>query len=292
MATTTAAFRNTASRLVNRVGNAVHRAATRSDPRTEPWPDELIHARSCNVCGWSGDAFIGVAHSESAQCLRCGSVARDRYLYWCWTATVPYDASAKVLETSPRLDHRYRQVMKSRVRYLCSDFDERAHAADMHLDIQDLDLASDSIDVILTPHVLEHVPDTTRSLAELYRVLKPGGSMFLLIPMPQGVTAPPTEPEFHGDNTPVFWRFGWDLRDKLTDAGFRVRALVPQDLIDRLRVGTIDSGYPGSDVDEVDLLSHVDPTALTAIADHRDSVRYGFVPDLLFVCWEGVKPKS
>ena len=187
-----------------------------------PWPDSLFpDPHACNICGWAGKDFVGGAHSEMAQCPRCGSVARDRYLYWCWTSTVPYDAAATVLETSPRMDQRYREVMKSRVRYLCSDFDEGAHAADLHLDIQSLDLPSNNVDVVLTPHVLEHVPDTDRSLSELFRVLKPGGSMLLLIPMPQAITAPPTEPEYHGDHTLVFWRFGWDLRDKLEAAGFK-----------------------------------------------------------------------
>jgi acyl-ACP thioesterase len=38
--------------------------------------------------------------------------------------------------------------------------------------------------------------------------------MFLQVPVLQGRTAPPVEPEFHGDNTPVFWRFGPELTDR------------------------------------------------------------------------------
>ena len=134
------------------------------------------------------------------------------------------------------------------------------------------------------------MPDTVEALSELRRVLAPGGSVILMIPMPQGVTAPPKEPEYHGDNTLVYWRFGWDLRDKLESAGFDVTCLVTQPLIDRLNRREYDSGYAGGDVDEVDLLRHADPATLTAIADERQARRYGFEPDLHFIVWQCAKP--
>ncbi|MDQ6659117.1 MAG: class I SAM-dependent methyltransferase [Actinomycetota bacterium] len=203
---------------------------------------------------------------------------------------MPYDRHAKVLETSPRLGEEYRTYMQHRVDYVSSDYDEGAHKASVHLDVQDMDLPSDSLDIILTPHVLEHVPDTERSLSEMFRVLKPGGSVLLEIPMPQGRTGKPTEPEYHGDNTLVFWRFGWDLREKFEAAGFVTRALVTQELVDRVKTGRIDSGYGGSDIDEIDLLGHADASCLTPIANVREARRYGFEPDFMFVVWEGIKP--
>lgn len=261
------------------------------DPRLAPWPHAgESWAKVCNICGWHGSQFGSGQHSEAALCPRCNSVARDRFLYWCWTKTVPYDRQSRVLETSPRLGDDYRRYMGHRVDYISSDYDEGAHKAAIHLDVQAMDLPTNSLDVILTPHVLEHVPDTEKALSEMFRVLKPGGSVLLEIPMPQGVTGKPTEPEYHGDNTLVFWRFGWDLRDKFEAAGFTTRALVPAPLIDRIAKHDIDSGYQGVDIDEVDLLQHADPTTLTPIANQRDCRRYGFEPDFMFVCWEGRKP--
>ena len=267
-----------------------------SDARSRPWPGarvSRVHGswhRVCNICGWHGLAFDGFAHSESATCPHCGSIARDRYLYWCWTETVPYDPDQRVLETSPRMDQRYQRRMVAVARYTASDYDLSAHKAMIKLDLQDIAMPDGSLDVVLTPHVLEHVPDTARSLAELYRVLAPGGSVLIMIPMPQGVTAAPTEPEYHGDQTLVYWRFGWDLRDMIEAAGFAVRCLVPQPLIDRIRSGHHDTGLSGSDLDEVDLLSHADPDALTAIATERESRRYGFEPDVHFIVWHALKP--
>jgi SAM-dependent methyltransferase len=274
---------------------AISRDAAR-DPRLRPWrsaraasvPD-AFH-RVCNICGWHGTEFAGPAHSEMANCPHCGSIARDRFLYWCWTHRVPYASAQRVLETSPRLGKSYRRRMGELVHYTASDYDESAHKAMIKLDLQHMDLPDNSIDTVLTPHVLEHVPDTGQAVSELYRVVAPGGSVLLMIPMPQGVTAPPKEPEYHGDNTLVYWRFGWDLRDKLAAPGFEVTCLVPQPLIDRLNQRNYDSGYAGGDVDEVDLLRHADPATLTPIADERQARRYGFEPDLHFIVWQCAKP--
>ena len=266
-----------------------------TDPRLIAWrsarraSDAGALDRMCNVCGWHGAEFAGPAHSEMADCPHCRSIARDRFLYWCWTLRVPYDPSQRVLETSPRLDRRYRRRMSKLVDYTASDYDEDAHKAMIKLDLQSMSLADSSVDVVLTPHVLEHVPDTARALGELYRVLAPGGSVILMTPMPQGVTAPPKEPEYHGNNTLVYWRFGWDLRDQLEAAGFRVTCLVTQPLIDRLHRKEFDTGWTAPDIDEVDLLSHADPDALTPVADERDVQRYGFEPDLHFIIWHCTK---
>jgi SAM-dependent methyltransferase len=268
------------------------------DPRLAPWRSartssvaDAFH-RVCNICGWHGAEFGGPAHSEMANCPHCGSIARDRFLYWCWTHRVPYDRAQRVLETSPRLGKKYRRRMSELVHYTASDYDESAHKAMIKLDLQKMDLPDASVDTVLTPHVLEHVPDTGRALAELYRVLAPCGSLLLMIPMPQGVTAPPKEPEYHGDNTLVYWRFGWDLREKLEAAEFDVTCLVTQPLIDRLNRRQFSSGYAGADADEVDLLRHADPATLTPIVDERQARRYGFEPDLHFILWHCAKPRT
>jgi len=269
-----------------------------NEPRLQPWPsaisasDKTSWQRVCNVCGWHGADFAGPPHSEMANCPNCGSIARDRFLYWCWTTRTSYRRDQRVLETSPRMDERYRARMASLVAYTASDYDESAHKAMIRLDLQDLALPDSSVDVVLTPHVLEHVPDTGKALSGLFRILAPGGSVMLMIPMPQGITAPPKEPEYHGDNTLVFWRFGWDIREQIIAAGFDVECLVTQPLIDRIRSGNLDTGWTGPDIDEVDLLKHADPDSMTAVAVERDSRRYGFEPDLHFVVWHCRKPTA
>jgi SAM-dependent methyltransferase len=186
-----------------------------------------LRDRWCNVCRWSGSAFLGSPHTESANCPRCGSIARDRFLLWCFTSRSGSMRGARVIETSPRLGEEYRTYMQRWFSYRTSDFDLSAHRGDIQLDLQQIDLPDASVDVVLTPHVLEHVPDTDRALAELFRVIAPGGRMYLQVPLVYGKTAAPTTPEFHADNTPVFWNFGWDLTDRSGRPASRRRCWSP-----------------------------------------------------------------
>lgn len=246
----------------------------------------------CNICGAATAAFLGPHHTEAATCPRCGSIARDRFLWWCAAKRAPAlrHRGARILETSPRLGEGYRMMMRRFFDYRASDFDGGAHRADLEIDLQDIALPAASLDVILTPHVLEHVPETDRALAQLFRVLTPGGRMYLQVPTCYGTTAAPTTPEFHADNTPVFWNFGWDLTDRLRAAGFTTTVLVPDAYARILRreVVTPDPGGDGFHLD--DLVEHARADDLTGIADDETSRRLGFLPAYHFATWECVRP--
>ncbi len=177
--------------------------------------------------------------------------------------------------------------------YTCSDYDGSLHRGMIDLDLQEIELPSESLDVILTPHVLEHVPDTEAALEEIYRVLKPGGRMLLQVPVLQGETAPPAEPEFHGDNTPVFWRFGYDLTARLRSAGFDTTVLVPQEWEEVAAAGGGSWHVPTSqEFDPEDMLLHVIPDDLTVVANDRVATTYGFVPGYTFIAWECIRPSA
>ena len=242
---------------------------------------------ACNICRWSGAAFEGPAHSEFAVCPRCGSISRDRFLFWSFVHRTDPMLGARVLETSPRLGEDYRAAMSTWFDYTASDFDERAHKGSVQLDLQSIDLPDESVDVLLTPHVLEHVPETDRALAEIRRVLAPGGRMCLQVPVLQGATAPPVEPEFHGDDTPVFWRFGPDLTARLRDNGFTTTLLCTQPWLDHVDGGA--TSWPTETSAEFDvdsLLGGSISADLTPIASAAEATRRGFLPDYMFLTWE------
>ena len=246
--------------------------------------------RWCNVCRWAGSAFLGAAHTESATCPQCGSIARDRFLLWCFTSRTKKKRGLRVIETSPRLGDGYRSYMQRWFSYRTSDFDLSAHRGDIQLDLQQIDLPEASVDIVLTPHVLEHVPDTDVALAELFRVIAPGGRMYLQVPLVYGETAAPNEPEFHADNTPVFWNFGWDLTDRLRQAGFTTTALVTDEYARVLR-GELPEPDPHGDGFHVDtLVEHVRTDDLTVCADAEQSALMGFEPAYHFATWECLRP--
>lgn len=57
------------------------------------------------------------------------------------------------------------------IRYVVADWQRLSEA-----------LPAESIDVAVSSHVIEHVPDDARALDELYRVLRPGGVAILTTP--------------------------------------------------------------------------------------------------------------
>lgn len=250
----------------------------------------IAHAASCNICWWSGDEFIGPPHSESATCPGCGSISRDRFLHFCLLRSLPAKRY-RVLETSPRLGEAYRLAMARWFDYTASDFDQRAHRAQVQLDLQALDLKSESIEIVLTPHVLEHVPNTDRAIAEIFRILAPGGRVYLQVPVQQGWTTPPPKPEFHGDHTPVFWRFGLDMTERLREVGFRVRLLCNQGFYQHVAVGA--KRWPDPvphDIDAEGVLTAARLEDLVPVADDNETRLLSFHPSYMFLTWEGRKP--
>jgi hypothetical protein len=281
--------RNALRPLARRVGLAAPADAWWQQARP-PWAMPSAAERRagawCNVCGWSGSAFLGFSHTESATCPRCGAIARDRFLLWCFTRRTPRPWGLRLLETSPRLGGEYREMMRRWCSYRASDFDLGAHRADVQIDLQDIALPAAAVDVVLTPHVLEHVPDTDRALAELHRVIAPGGRMYLQVPLLQGRTAAPAIPEFHADDTPVHWRFGWDLTDRLRSAGFTTTVLVTAEYAAMLR-GDRRAPAPCGDGFDLDtLVPHPRPTDLVEVADGTWSTLLGFEPAWHFATWE------
>jgi SAM-dependent methyltransferase len=270
------------------------------DPETPPWlplPEPGPGAEVlCNVCRWQGPAFDGPAHVELALCPHCGSNGRDRFLHWCLAQRVPLGPELRVIETSPRMGAGYRAAMSTWFFYRTSDYDLRAHAGNLRLDLQAIDLPDACLDVMLCAHVLEHVPDTDKSLAELRRVVAPGGHLLLQVPVLQGETAPPTEPEFHGDNTPVFWRFGFDLTARLREHGFTTSLLCTGEMADAVASGANPWSEWAGEFDVPDMLAgaraggHADD--LEVVADRETSRRLGIDPGYMYLTWDCEVPPT
>lgn len=105
-------------------------------------------------------------------------------------------------------------------------------------DLTRLTFPGQTFDAIFCLEVLEHVPDYPSALAEMQRVLKPGGVLALTAPFTwrahnlkrafvddRGHIVHIEEPEYHGDpisEGPVlcYWHFGFELLDDLRAAGF------------------------------------------------------------------------
>lgn len=102
--------------------------------------------------------------------------------------------------------------------------------ADIKADICNLPFLDNSYDVILCNHVLEHIPDDTKAMEELFRILKPGGWGILQIP--QDLNRPFTFEDNSitdkKERAKIFGQYdhvriyGRDYFDKLRTIGFKV----------------------------------------------------------------------
>lgn len=257
-------------------------------PRRAAWFRRAQHARYCNICGWSGLAFLGIEHSESNRCEQCGSIARDRFNFYVGFNSEHVRLGAVVLETSPRLGLDYLRAMKRLYSFRTGDYDASAHVADMFLDLQDMSLQSDSVDLFMTAHVLEHVPDPRAAAKELARVLKPGGRAVVAIPLLNGRTRKPSEPEYHEDNTLVHWRFGWDLQELLESAGLTVEIMVTEPFEQVLKAG-VWSGTVSGEYELPSILAEA--PAVKSVMGRRTAEMLGLNPSYQFVAFVCKKAK-
>lgn len=74
---------------------------------------------------------------------------------------------------------------KYSVDFVCADLYDKAPYVDFHYDITDLGFADGSFDLVVCNAVLEHIEDPQKGVAELHRVLKPGGQIWVEVPMNQ-----------------------------------------------------------------------------------------------------------
>ena len=152
-------------RSTGRAGGADHRVvADRSSGVEEP--DRVRSAGNAGATSVAGRVRRSSA-SPTPSPRPARSAVRSPAIGSCCGASRKRPAEmrdARVIETSPRLGGDYREYMRRWFSYRTSDFDLSAHRGDIQLDLQQIDLPDASVDVVLTPHVLEHVPDTDKAL--------------------------------------------------------------------------------------------------------------------------------
>lgn len=171
----------------------------------------------------------------NAKCPVCNSMDRQRLLWlYLKNFTDFFNKNLKLLHFAA--PEKIYNLLKSheKIDYYPVDFKKRR--SDLQLDIQKIPLEDNCFDYIWCSHVLEHVKDDQKALRELYRVLKPGGTAIILIP----INAEKTE-EFIHLNTPKqrlektghhdhYRNYGFDFKKRLVDSGFKVQDLKAKDV--------------------------------------------------------------
>lgn len=109
------------------------------------------------------------------------SLERHRLLWlYLKNETDFFTKQQKVLHFAPEQAFYKRFRKMKNLNYTTTDLE--SPLADVKADICDLPFQDNEFDVILCNHVLEHIPDDTKAMQELFRVLKPQGIAILQIP--------------------------------------------------------------------------------------------------------------
>lgn len=176
------------------------------------------------------------------------SLERHRLLWlYLKNETDFFSSSKKILHFAPEQAFYKRFRNLKNLDYTTTDLN--SPLADVHADICDLPFESDCYDIIFCNHVLEHIPDDTKAIHELFRVLKPGGMAILQIPQDlnradtfedDSITDPKERAEIFGqyDHVRVY---GKDYFNKLRSIGFEVEEVdyttrLSEDEIDKYRL--------------------------------------------------------
>ena len=137
-------------------------------------------------------------------------------------------SALKVLHFAPEQEFYKRFKKQTNIEYTTTDL--LSPLADVKADICNLPFEDNTYDVIFCNHVLEHIPDDTKAMKEMFRVLKPGGMGIFQIPQDLSRASTFSDDTIvdQKERAKIFGQYdhvrmyGRDYFDKLRSIGFKV----------------------------------------------------------------------
>jgi len=158
----------------------------------------------CNLCGFKADSWLPRGHDypivkeleiigagkRFVDCKKCGSSDRDRlvYEYVKFVHEKTSLRNKKLLHVAPEksLSKKLEDDIGlniTRIDYRAKGYKFTYNKSVISGDVQNLPFESESCDMVICNHVLEHVEDDSKALNEIHRVLKTGGFAILQVPI-------------------------------------------------------------------------------------------------------------
>ena len=196
--------------------------------------------RRCPNCGARLREFERYS-PVGLQCPRCGARDRHRLLALYLERESPVArAGPRVLHVAPEPAIRWVLERLGLESYVSVDLEPGA--AEVVGDLTALPFGDRSFDLVVCSHVLEHIADDQRALAELARVVAERGEVVILTPLSYELAAtvedpslPPAERRERFGQEDHVRIYGPDLVARIEAAGLRPRRFDPGDLDERTR---------------------------------------------------------
>lgn len=183
----------------------------------------------CTVCCLQLKKFI-LLNNQDLLCPNCGSLPRDRRLFSLLKNEFLKDG-IKILDFSPsRCLSRKLKSIKD-IDYTYTDLSGNFNANNQY-DITNIDIKSDTFDLIVCYHILEHIENDSKAIQELFRVLKSSGKAVIQTPFKEGDTYEDASIISESDRLKHFGQEDHvriyseeDLKSRLEKVGFTVKRL-------------------------------------------------------------------
>ncbi|WP_318310506.1 class I SAM-dependent methyltransferase [Flagellimonas crocea] len=195
------------------------------------------NAVQCTICNAKYREFgpFGNKNRKNAQCHSCGSLERHRLVWEYIQQKNLIKKPMKLLHFAPeKVFYDIFSEMEG-ISYFPCDLNPKIYKYDgktavIKADITKIPFEANTFDFILCNHVLEHIPNDTLAMSELYRVMKPNGLGIFQVPIDYNlektyedfsITSKKGRLKAYGRKDHVRW-YGQDYKLRLADAGFEV----------------------------------------------------------------------
>jgi SAM-dependent methyltransferase len=213
---------------------------------------------TCTCCG-SGVGFgeFGSNPREAGPCLSCGASNRNRQMAhivrkeFGLGESAPLRLPDEVVVYNTESTGAVHAQLKNSGQYIFSEyFGHEFKGGELvngvrHEDLQNLSFQDQTLDLVLSSDVMEHMPDPYRAHSEIFRALKPGGKHIFTVPYDPGSPTDDCRAVLQGDEVRllkpalyhgdpvrpdegvlVWFIFGREMSQKLQAIGFEVQTLM------------------------------------------------------------------
>ena len=227
--------------------------ATENNTQTANKPARVY----CPLCENIAPSFMPGGNKfkrHNSHCIKCGCKERQRHLWLLLQYHYPqlFSAQDNVIEWNLGTDNMLRpartpsfQVIhfgadksmarilfaRYNINYICADaINDKRRSYSRTISLTSTEFDDDSQDIILLDHALQMVQNDTEALAEMYRILKPRGTLYIQIPVYNDLEKTFEDPSIstdeerhkHFNQSDHVRKYGTDVLERIQHAGFTV----------------------------------------------------------------------
>ncbi|MFN4144914.1 MAG: class I SAM-dependent methyltransferase [Runella sp.] len=214
-------------------------------------PYRMGSSVECPICKTRYKAFMPFRYRQNAYCPTCKSLERHRYIYLNLRDRMGFyePPHKKVLHFAPDICLIPSIKNCPYIEYVTADYMTSFTSSitvmpDHVMSIDDIKFEADTFDVVIAIGILVMVPDDTKAMREVWRVLKPGGYAVFHDPINEKLPKSFSDKDltheqkkglYHGHDQR--WYYGADYADRLRVQGFEVENDSYASQIDHQRYG-------------------------------------------------------